>query len=252
MGVIAEVVNALLRPTGYVMLKQVAMTNYDFEKEYLPLAEQCAPYTLTTPERLYNLHLAVKYVVQHQIPGDFVECGVWKGGSSMMIALTLRSLGVTDRRLHLFDTYEGMTAPTAEDIRARDGASALEQYKGRVADGRDTWIKIPLEDVRANMARTGYPSEHVQFIKGPVEQTIPGAAPDRISLLRLDTDWYESTRHEFEHLYPRLSPLGVLIVDDYGYWQGARQATDEYLRRHALPLLLQRVDNTCRVAIKPA
>jgi predicted O-methyltransferase YrrM len=108
-----------------------------------------------------------------------------------------------------------------------------------------------LAEVQANMARTGFPAERTRFVQGDVGQTIPGEAPERIALLRLDTDWYESTRHELEHLYPRLQPGGVLIVDDYGHWAGAREAVDEYFAQHGIAILLNRIDYTGRIAVKP-
>jgi hypothetical protein len=97
---------------------------------------------------------------------------------------------------------------------------------------------------------TGYPAERVHLVRGPVEETLPAAAPERLALLRLDTDWYASTRHELEHLYPRLVDGGVLIVDDYGHWQGARQAVDEYFAGTAPPPLLHRIDYTARIGVK--
>jgi len=106
----------------------------------------------------------------------------------------------------------------------------------------------PLEEVKRNMEATGYPPAQISYIKGKVEDTLPAEAPAQIAVLRLDTDWYESTRHELVHLYPRLSPGGVLIIDDYGYWTGARKAVDEYFRDS---LFLGRIDDTGRIAIKP-
>jgi hypothetical protein len=104
--------------------------------------------------------------------------------------------------------------------------------------------------VQRNLAGTGYDLASVKFIKGKVEETIPAHAPARIALLRLDTDWYESTRHELAHLFPRLVPGGVLILDDYGHWQGSRRAVDEYMAEHGIPILLNRVDYTARIAVK--
>jgi hypothetical protein len=101
------------------------------------------------------------------------------------------------------------------------------------------------------MDSTGYPQNRVRFIKGRVEETVPGEAPEQIALLRLDTDWYESTQHELEYLFPRLAPGGVLILDDYGHWAGARKAVDDYIALHKLPLLLCRIDMSGRIAIKP-
>ena len=100
------------------------------------------------------------------------------------------------------------------------------------------------------MAQSGYPSEKLHFVRGPVEETIPDCVPEQIALLRLDTDWYESTKHELLHLFPRLQPGGVLIVDDYGHWQGAQRAVDEYFGTEHPPLFLSRIDYAARIAIK--
>ena len=109
-------------------------------------------------------------------------------------------------------------------------------------------------DVHSNgsaaMALTNYDPKCMHFVQGKVEDTIPEQAPQSIALLRLDTDWYESTRHELEHLFPRLSPGGILIIDDYGDWQGARKATDEFVAKHAPGFFLSRIDDTGRLAIK--
>lgn len=215
------------------------------------IVRKVLPFTMTSAARVVALCDAVRYLVDNRIPGDIVECGVWKGGSMMAVAHMLVSLGDTDRHLYLFDTFEGMTAPSAEDI-AVDGqsAQALMADSDR-ADPRSVWCVAPLESVKAALSETGYDSARMHFVKGRVEDTVPAQAPDRIALLRLDTDWYESTRHELEHLYPRLTPGGVLVLDDYGHWQGARKAVDEYIRAHRLPLLLHRIDYTGRCAVKP-
>jgi len=113
------------------------------------------------------------------------------------------------------------------------------------------WAMAPLDRVRRNVLATGYPAERVHFIQGKVEDTLPANAPDRIALLRLDTDWYESTHHELTHLYPRLSPGGVLIIDDYGHWQGSRLAVDEFFAARAYTPLLGRMDYTGRMMVKP-
>jgi hypothetical protein len=208
------------------------------------------PYTLTTPERIIALTRAVEYVVEREIAGDIVECGVWKGGSMMAAALTLQRLGDLERSLYLFDTYEGMSAPTDEDVASFDGRSAAQLMAGSDTDASAAWWAASLQEVKSNLDSTGFPGSRAHFIKGMVEDTIPEAAPRSISLLRLDTDWYESTRHELLHLYPRLSPSGVLIIDDYGFWKGSRKATDEYFSGKVGRPLLQRIDSTGRLAIK--
>jgi hypothetical protein len=158
-------------------------------------------------------------------------------------------LGATDRDLYLFDTFEGMSEPGEQDRRARDAAGAAELLAGSGIDAK-VWAYSPLEEVRANLASTGYPAERVRFVQGKVEDTIPGHAPDRIALLRLDTDWYESTRHELEHLFPRLSSGGVLLIDDYGAWEGARRAVDEFVGAGKVRILLNRIDETGRIGVK--
>lgn len=215
------------------------------------IVRRVLPYTMTSAARVVALCDAVRYLVENRIPGDIVECGVWKGGSMMAVAQVLTSLGETERHLYLFDTFEGMTAPSSEDV-AADGRSAQAlMASSDPADPRSVWCVAPLEGVKAALAGTGYDFARMHFVKGRVEDTVPGQAPDRIALLRLDTDWYESTRHELEHLYPRLAPGGVLVLDDYGHWQGARKAVDEYIRTHRLPLFLHRIDYTGRCAVKP-
>ena len=206
------------------------------------------PFTMTTLDRRASLLGAIDHVVRHRISGDIVECGVWRGGSMMLAALALMARGDSSRRLWLYDTFEGMSEPGAED-RSASGETAAAQL-ARTPRGEGVWCEAGLADVQANLASTGYPRERVHFVQGKVEATIPATLPARIALLRLDTDWYESTRHELEHLYPLLSRHGVLIIDDYGHWQGARQAVDEYFAAQAEPVYLHRVDYTARLVIK--
>lgn len=209
---------------------------------------QCDGFTMTSIERLVTLTRSVEYLVRNSIAGAFVECGVWRGGSMMAVALTLRRLGATDRQLYLYDTFTGMAAPSGHD-RRYDGRPAAELLAGA---SNEAWIRAcaDLADVKANLASTGYPMDQIRFIQGKVEDTIPAQIPTKICLLRLDTDWYESTRHELVHLYPRLARHGVLIIDDYGHWRGAREATDEFFRDMEPAPFLNRVDYTARLVVK--
>jgi len=218
----------------------------DVSPETHEIITRVLPFTVTRSLRVAALCDAVEFVVRNRIPGDFVECGVYKGGSTMAAALTFKRLGDTPRTLHLFDTFEGMVAPTAADRKVGTGALASELLQ---ADSHFKMIS-PLSEVERNMATTGYPAERIRYIKGKVEDTLLQSAPASIAILRLDTDWYESTRHELVHLYPRLSVGGVLIVDDYGYWEGARKAVDEYFASLSNPPLLCRIDYSSRIAIK--
>jgi O-methyltransferase len=222
----------------------------DYDDEAKEIVRAVRPWTMTGADKLYALIQAVRYVTRHQIPGDVVECGVWRGGSMQAAARTLLSAGDTSRDLYLFDTFEGMPPPSERDIRRSDERSAEELMAEQVRERSLVWAVASLEDVRDGFERIDYPRERLHFVKGRVEDTIPGQAPERISILRLDTDWYESTRHELEHLYPRLSPGGVLLLDDYGYWEGAREAVDEFLEQTGERLLLVRMDSG-RLAVRP-
>ncbi|MGZ5277203.1 MAG: TylF/MycF/NovP-related O-methyltransferase [Caldimonas sp.] len=215
------------------------------DRELVVLVE---PFTMTSLDRRASLLGAVDHIVRHRIAGDIVECGVWRGGSMMLAALALMARGDTTRDLWLYDTFEGMSEPGAED-RSASGETAAEQL-ARTPRGQGVWCEAGLADVQANLESTGYPRERIHFVQGKVEETIPGSLPARIALLRLDTDWYESTRHELRHLYPLLSRLGVLVIDDYGYWQGARQAVDEYFAAQSELVYLHRVDNTARLLVR--
>jgi hypothetical protein len=225
--------------------------NSEFLPEDLDIVERVQGLTATGPGRVIGLVDAVRYVVGNRLEGAFVECGVWRGGSMMAVAWTLAELGDTSRDLYLFDTFEGMSEPTEHD-RLMNGASAGDILSSMPRGEANFWCIAGLEEVRANLLRTGYPSERLHFVKGKVEDTLPAGAPERIALLRLDTDWYESTRHELEHLYERLVPNGVLIIDDYGTWQGARKAVDEFFEKTEKKPLFARMDATGRMAVKPA
>lgn len=234
---------------GNLLKKDPAIVPIDHEfpemtgadRETLALA---APYTQTSPARLYALTQAVRHIHRHGIEGAVVECGVWRGGSMMAAARTLVQLGSSSRDLYLFDTFAGMSAPTDVD-KTFFGVSAKEYMKDPLLN------VVPLAEVQACMRTTGYPEQKIHYVKGKVEDTLPGQAPEKIALLRLDTDWYESTKHELLHLFPRLVPNGVVIIDDYGHFEGCRKAVDEYFADLRLPVLLQRIDYTGRMAIKP-
>jgi hypothetical protein len=220
------------------------------EPEFLALYGQCRKYTMTSWESLYALYKSVQYVVENRIPGEFVECGVWRGGSMKLIAHVLHSLGDTSRMLFLYDTFEGMTEPEPGVDVDFSGNEAVNDWR-EIRRRGVKWSYAPLEEVHEIVASSGYPMERVKLVKGPVEETVPETIPTSIALLRLDTDWYSSTKHEMEYLYPKLSPQGILIVDDYGHYRGARRGVDEYLSKFDKKPLFHRIDYTCRLAVKP-
>lgn len=221
------------------------------EKEFWDIYNLCKPYTMTSVERMYALYTTVNYILQHGIPGCFVECGVWRGGCAMLIAKMLSNRNITDRPVYLFDTFEGMSEPTDADRSFKD-ESAADLLERSVEDKENSvWCLADLADVKRNLERTGLPANLLFYIKGKVEDTIPKQLPGQaIALLRLDTDWYESTRHELNFLFPLVVRNGVLIIDDYGHWEGCRKAVDEYFRENNFPVLLYRIDYTGRMAIK--
>lgn len=220
------------------------------EREIILRAE---PYTMTGLARLHALLIAVRYVVQAGIPGAFAECGVWRGGSVFAMTLALQALGVTDRDIYLFDTFAGMTKPDSRDTSAISGSAITMWNAPEPPDERFVFPPhgVSESEVRQVVLSGGYPSTRVHFVPGPVEATLPAAAPTDLALLRLDTDWYSSTQHELRHLYPALHHGGVLIVDDYGHWDGARRAVDDFFAGLGEHVLLARIDYTCRQALKP-
>ena len=164
-------------------------------------------------------------------------------------ALTLLECHDTERELHLFDTFEGMPPPSDADVRFKDGLTAEEIMRTSNNDAA-IWAIAGLDDVKQGMAETGYPATKIFYHVGRVEETIPEEAPEQIALLRLDTDWYESTRHELDHLYDRLSPGGILIIDDYRYWEGSYRATHEWLDETSEPVFLVPM-GAARISVKP-
>lgn len=227
---------------------------FDLEPEFLAVWDEVADRTMTSIERGYALWQAAGHIIATGVAGDFVECGVWRGGSAMLMARALQHFGDDGRHIYLFDTFAGMTPPDARDVQTMSGRDAAAILADAPKNADDPfWGIAPLEMVQANMAESGIAPARVHYVVGDVAETIPDAAPATIALLRLDTDWYASTAHELAHLWPRLSPGGILLLDDYGYWQGARAATDDWLT--SLPAaerpLLQRIDYTGRMGIKP-
>lgn len=243
----------IINKAGYSVVKHSKdlLQEYRSEAEFIELYKLCSPYTMTSIERMYSLYKATLYVLNNDIKGDFVECGVWRGGSPMLIAKMLANRNIRDRKIYLYDTFEGMSAPTENDVnfRGKDAASLMEQS----ADQKETsvWCLADLREVTRNMGLTGYPADNIIYVQGKVEDTIPSTVPSNpIALLRLDTDWYESTWHELVHLYPRLTNKGVLIIDDYGHWEGCRKAVDEYFEKEKVGMLLNRIDYTGRIGVK--
>jgi O-methyltransferase len=251
--IILTIIRAVINRFG-INIVRYHKTNYptDLNGTNLEICKAVEPYTMTSPERINALVDAVNYVVTNKIDGAMVECGVWKGGSTMAIAIALKLSSDENRDLYLYDTFAGMSAPSDADI-SIDGDKAQAEFdKTKISQDSSTWCLSNLAEVKQNVSGTGYRQDKIHFIEGKVEDTIPANMPEKIALLRLDTDWYESTKHELTHLFPLLQPKAVLIIDDYGYWEGAKKAVDEYIAEKNICILLNRIDNTGRIAIVTA
>jgi hypothetical protein len=235
------IVKKIFDRLGYVVLKKSLPADILAEGDFVSILERCQPYTMVSSDRSFALYRAVQYVSSCEIKGDIVECGVWKGGQSMIAALTLLGMNDLGRKIWLYDTYAGMSQPTELDINILTGESATDKWQQENKEDYNKWCYAPLEEVKKNVLLANYPKENFMFVKGRVEDTIPNMLPDEIALLRLDTDWYESTCHELAHLFPRLVSGGVMIIDDYGSWAGSRKAVDEYLKEHKEKMLLTKV-----------
>lgn len=242
-----KTIQSLAHACGYEITQEIPS---DISDEDLEIIHSVKPFTMTNTERIFSLIQSVRYVIQNKIPGDIVECGVWRGGSMMASAKTLVQLNNQEKKLFLFDTFEGMTKPESIDISKSNMIASEEFNKSKTDEDSSTWCRASLDDVKSNLFKTGYDQSKIHFIKGKVEETLPRNDPQSICILRLDTDWYKSTKHELTHLFPKISKGGVLIIDDYGFWQGAKKAVDEYISENNIQILLNRIDHSGRIAIK--
>jgi hypothetical protein len=207
--------------------------------------------SMCTTVNLQQTAIACKYIVMNKIPGDFVECGVYKGGNAL-IAAKIFDLYKINKKVYLFDTFTGMTKPTEYDYRISDKSSVLKKYLSLRQNDHTDWAYASIEEVKENFRKIGLLNDNVFFCKGKVENTLDKVSniPNTISFLRLDTDWYESTKKELEILYNKLVPGGILVIDDYGHYNGAKKAVDEYFKEHSPPPFLSLVDNGARIGVK--
>ena len=207
--------------------------------------------SMVSVDRFWSVLQSTKYILKNNIKGDFVECGVWRGGCSLAIAMLLNDLG-SEKKIFLFDTFTGMAEPGEFDINWK-GDIALDKYKKKKKATHTEWVYSSLEDVMSQFKKLGLEKNAV-FVKGDVLKTLKQETnlPKNIALLRLDTDFYESTKFELEILYPKLQKHGILLVDDYGWWKGSKKAVDEYFEKNnqdSYPLLWK-IDYSGRGLIK--
>lgn len=225
---------------------------------FLEIWKECAPYTMASFERGLALFRAVRYIVSRGLAGNFVECGVWQGGSTMIAIMSFQHFNDESRQFYLFDTFEGMTEPSNVDVDwAGESADAQMAKEEENKEEAQVWAYASLENVRKNVAKLNYPSGKIHYIQGDVRETLKDTRTGQISILRLDTDFYDSVYASLNELYHRLIRNGVLIIDDYGHWEGAKKAVDEFFSQTTesnkgevrMPFL-QRIDYTGRMMVK--
>lgn len=239
-------------PTDPTMI-ETSQSGYDEEAAIKSAMMLVWDHTMISYDRLATLWLQVRYLDRNSIAGDLVECGIFKGGAIGMMALAhIASRSRPVRRLHLFDSFEGLPQPQAD----MDGSQATEFVDGRASGAL---VTTGLLSCSADVSRTllderiHYPATLVEYHVGWFQETLPRDANSitDIGLLRLDGDWYESTRVCLEYLYPKVVRNGVIVIDDYGYWQGCHKAVDEFLSRQPGPIMLHHIDSSARYWLKP-
>ena len=235
------------------IIKKPFIKKKDFWKNNIPeideenknLIEFIGEYSLTPLIRRWTLIKSLHYINKKKVIGDIVECGIWRGGN-LFLAKKIQDKYYKEikRKLYGFDTFEGMPEPSIHD-----GVKVNKTYQN-FKNKNEPWTKASLDDVKNFSKKLFLDIDEFNFIKGKVEDTLKDKKnlPNKISLLRLDTDLYESTKIELNILYPLLVEKGILIIDDYGDFQGCRKAVDEYFSDKNV--LMISVDKSCRVIVK--
>jgi O-methyltransferase len=217
--------------------------------------------TMLPLPRLSSLYQMVRYCEENLIPGDYVECGVWKGGAMGLVALANIKHGKARRKLHLFDSFEEICIPNS----TVDGARAMKEVERYIELGI-TKKNMPLVGIYDSIGGAGtlrenmhlleevvsYPKEFIKYHVGWFDQTIPLAKEDiqKIAILRLDGDWYESTKVCLDGLFEKVVVGGIVIIDDYGTYEGCKLAVDEFIANNKLKVYLSSVDSDCKYFLK--
>lgn len=217
----------------------------------LSLMQLIQPFTMTSRERVWALLQATRYVIANDVKGDLVEVGVWQGGSLMAMGSVLQQEGAFDRKVWGYDTFNGMTTPSPVDVESIGGrtAATLLSEQDR-ADPKSVWCAASMAVVTGNLRHARLTDINFELVEGDVRGCTNLRMPEAIALLRLDTDWFDSTYASLTHFYPLLETGGVCIIDDYGHWSGARQAVDQYLREVRAKPLMFHIDYTGRLFLK--
>ena len=226
-GQLALVFLRTLRPTPSSLVDAIRLVR---------LIRMVLPYSSLLPPRLAALHRLSREIDKRSVPGDVVECGVYNGGSAAVMA-SVCTRSPLNRRIWLFDSFEGLPRPTRND---GDGA---QDYT--------SWCHGDVAKVKTILQEFSIPESRLSIVKGWFQDTFPAVQIPAIALLHIDADWYESVKLCLEKFYDSVQPGGFIVIDDYGHWEGARKATDEFLRARAPEVKLTRVDYTGRYFRKP-
>ncbi len=247
-----KLIRSIVRAFNIDIVKYRSGYLQDFEPHHKRIWEKTSSYSLLNKGKLFTIINAVDYLEKSAIKGDFVQTGVYQGGSVMMVLFRLKELKSVSRSFFLYDTYEGMPEPTKYDV-SFFGQKAIKKYNkvklGKSSVGSN-WVNASLEEVKKNIKLANYPLNKLHFIKGKIEDTIPKTIPKKIAFLHLDTDFYESTKHSLQYLYDLVVPGGIVIFDDYFHWQGCKKAIDEFIEKRKEPIFLNRIDYSSRLIVK--
>lgn len=222
-------IRKLLALRGYEIVRRTRRADRAQGRD-LPLDAE----TMIGVRRLDNLRACIKDVVEHEVPGDVLEAGVWRGGATIFMRAALRAFGASDRNVWVADSFEGLPPPDARRFPAdtEDMLSTRPQ------------LAVSLDEVRANFQRYGVLDDSVRFLPGFFSDTLPGAPIDRLAVLRIDADMYQSTTEVLQCLYSKVSPGGYVIVDDYGAMASCKAAVDDFRSQNSIEERLVTVDWT--------
>lgn len=235
---------------------------YVYEKEAFEAMQVISSNTMLPYEPLVTLFEQVVYCDKNNIEGDFVECGTWKGGATGMMALATLKYGSSRRNLHLFDAFQEICQPDEE----HDSKEIIDEIKRLVKIKHFGEDLKPLAGVYDQFGGPGtlsenkklleqvigYPVDHLHYHIGWFQDTVPVDAGNisKIAILRLDGDWYQSTKVCLDHLYDKVVKSGIVIIDDYGYNIGCKEAVDEFFSERKIAPILNYINSTCRYFIK--
>ena len=253
---IIQNLNKIFSTVGYTLIivnnnqRKINFKNFNFQEK--KSINKILSLTMVSDENIEFLISAIRYVKKNKIKGYYVETGIWKGGLSILSYLTFTNKNKNKMKFFLFDTFEGMPKPSKYDKKLnKDLSQVFDKWEKKIKTS-EGWNLSPINEVQKNIIKLcGKKSlNDFNFIKGKVENTlkIKKNLPKKICLLRLDTDFYNSTKAELDYLFNKVSKGGIIIFDDYSNWLGAKKAIDDFLKNKKY--LLCKIDNNSRFIIK--